>query len=73
MYVKFFVHKFLRDIQSVHFVFKISILEKQNLYSRLLLHENLPISRLLTGVFVHVNGIVFNRSNGLTIKCLIGC
>ena len=29
------------------------------------------INRLLTSVFVLVNGIVFNRSNALMIKCLI--
>ena len=33
--------------------------------------ENLLINRLLPSAFVLVNGIVFNRSNGLMIKCLI--
>ena len=33
--------------------------------SGLLFRQNLLISRLLTSVFVLVNGIVFNRSNGL--------
>ena len=29
------------------------------------------LNRLLTKVFVLVNGIIFKRSNGLMIKCLI--
>ena len=33
----------------------------------------LPCHRLLTSVFVLVNSIKFNRSNGLMIKCLITC
>ena len=33
--------------------------------------RNLPINRLLTSAFVLINVIVFNRSNGLTIKFLI--
>ena len=31
------------------------------------------INTLLTSVFVLVKGIVFSRSNGLTIQCLIAC
>ena len=38
---------------------------------RLLFHQKLFINRLLTSAFVLVNGIVFNRSNGLIIRCLI--
>ena len=73
MYVKFFVHKFLRDLQSFHFMFKITISKMRNLCFRLLFHWNLLIRRLLRSVFVLVNGMVFNRSNGLMIKCLIAC
>ena len=60
MYVKFSVHKFLRDLKSFHFVFKISILEMLNLRSRLLFQENLLINRLLTNVFALLNEIVLN-------------
>ena len=38
MYVKFVVHKFLRDLQSFHFMFKITISENANLCSGLLFH-----------------------------------
>ena len=31
------------------------------------------LTRLLTSAFILVNGIVFSRSNGLMIKCLIAC
>ena len=31
------------------------------------------INTLLTSVFLLVKGIVFSRSNGLTIQCLIAC
>ena len=60
VYVKFSVHKFLRDLKSFHFVFKISILEMLNLRSRLLFQENLLINRLLTNVFALLNEIVLN-------------
>ena len=73
VYVKYFVHKFLQDLQSFHFAFKITISKMRNLCSRLLFHKNLFINRLLTSVLVLVNGIVFNRSNGLIIKCLTEC
>ena len=56
-----------------HFVFIIIISKMLNLCSRLFFHENLLTKRLLKRVFVLVNGIVFNRSNGLRIKCLIAC
>ena len=42
VYVKFFVHKFWRELQSFHFEFKML-----NLYSRLLFHRNLFINKLL--------------------------
>ena len=45
----------------------------RNLCCRLLFYQNLPINRLLTSVFVLVNGIVFSSSNGLIIQCLIAC
>ena len=45
----------------------------RNLRSRLLFHWNLLINRLLTSASVLINGIVFNRSNGSMIKCLIAC
>ena len=35
---KIFVHKFLRNLQSFHFVFKITILIVRDLLSRLLFH-----------------------------------
>ena len=38
VYVNFFEHKFLRDLQSPHFMFKIIILKMPNLCSRLLFH-----------------------------------
>ena len=38
VYVKFYVHKFLRDLQSFHFVFKIAIAKVRNLCSRLPFH-----------------------------------
>ena len=64
MYVKYFVYKFLRDLQSFHFAFKITISKMRNLRSRLLFHKNLLINRLLTSVFVLINVIEFTRSNG---------
>ena len=36
--VKFFVYKFLRDLQSFHCVFKVTDLKMRNLCSRLLFH-----------------------------------
>ena len=65
--------RFLRDLQSFHFVFKITISKMRNICSRFLLYYNLLVNRLLTSVFVLVNGIVCNRSNGLMIKYLIAC
>ena len=38
MYVNCFVDKFLPDLQSFHFVFKITISEMPNVSSRLLFH-----------------------------------
>ena len=38
VYVKLFVHKFLLDLQSFHFVFKITISKMHKFYSRLLFH-----------------------------------
>ena len=38
VYIKFFVYKFLWDLQSFHFVFKITNLKMRNLCSRLLFH-----------------------------------
>ena len=73
VYVKFFVYKILQGLQSFHFVFKIIISKVRNSWSRLLFHKNLLINRLLTSVFVLVNGIVFERSNGLIIEYLIAC
>ena len=63
MYVKSFhdgnfVNKFLPDLQSFHFAFKITISKGRNLCSRLLFHQNLLIDWLLTKLFVLVNGIV---------------
>ena len=72
MHVKFSV-KFLRDLQSFYFVFKITISKMRNFCSRLLFHINLLINRLLTSVFVLVNGIAINRSKGLITKYLIAC
>ena len=66
-----FVHKFLRDLQSFHFAFKITFSKMRNLCTRFLFNKTLVINRLLTSVFVLVSRIVFNRSNGLVIKCLI--
>ena len=37
----------------------------------LLFYQNLLMNKLLTTVFVLVNGIVFSRSNGLITQCLI--
>ena len=71
LYVKFFVHKFFRDLKSFHFVFKITTLKVRKLCPRLLFHQNLLINRLLRHVFVLLNAIVFNRSNGLIIECFI--
>ena len=65
MYVKFFVHKFLRDLQSFHFVFKITILIVRDLILGCSF-----INRLLTSAFFLVNRIVFRKSNGLIIKVL---
>ena len=73
VYLKFFVHKFLRDLESSHFVFKITNSIVGNSLSRLLSHWRLFINRLLTSAFVLVNRIVLNKSNGLMIKCLITC
>ena len=56
---------------SFHFAFKITISKMHNLCPRLLFHQNLIINRLLTSVFVLVNGILVTRSNGLMIKCLM--
>ena len=64
MYVKFFAHKFLRDLQTFHFVFNTTI-------SKMSLKLGHYQNRLLTSVFVLVSGIVFNRSNGLMIKCSV--
>ena len=36
--VTFFVHKFLRDLQTFHFMFKITISKMRNLRSKLLFH-----------------------------------
>ena len=58
---------------AVFILFKIIISKVHNSWSRLLFHKNLLISRLLTSVFVLVNGIVFERSNGLIIEYLIAC
>ena len=38
MYVNVFAHKFLRDLQYFHFVFKIVISKMRNLGSRLFFH-----------------------------------
>ena len=73
VYLKFFVHKFLRDLESSHFAFKITNSIVGNSLSRLLSHWRLLINRLLTSAFVLVNRIVLNKSNGLMIKCLITC
>ena len=62
--VKFFVNKVLRDLQSFHLVFKITISKMCNLCCRLLFYWNFLINRLLISAFVLVNGIVFGRSNG---------
>ena len=43
----------------------------RNSWSGLLFHRNLLINRLLKSVFVIVDGLVFERSNGLIIECLI--
>ena len=61
MYVKFSVHKFLWDLQSFDFVFKITISKVRNLCSRVPFHQILLINRLLTSVFALVNGALFNR------------
>ena len=45
----------------------------RSLCSRWLFHLKLLVKRLLTSVFVLVNGIVFNRSKGLITECLISC
>ena len=50
VYVKFFVYKILRSLQSFHFVFKIIISKVRNSWSRLLFHKDLLINRLLTSV-----------------------
>ena len=55
--------RFLRDLQPFYFVFKITISNMRKLCSTILLkfaHEQ-----------VVNNGIVFSRSNGLIIQCLI--
>ena len=57
----------------MQFVFKTTIPKMRNLCCRLLFYQNLLINTLLTSVFVLVNGIVFSRSNGLIIQCLIAC
>ena len=73
MYVKFVrirkifrTQVFARFLQSFYFVFKVTVTKMRNvLCSRLLFQKNLLIHRLLTSVFVLVNGIVFKRSNDL--------
>ena len=67
---KIFSTQVFRELQPFHFLFKITISKMLNLCSRLRFHYNLLINRLLTSVFVLVNGIIFNRSNGLVIKSL---
>ena len=57
----------------MQFVVKTTIPKMRNLCCRLLFYQNLLINTLLTSVFVLVNGIVFSRSNGLIIQCLIAC
>ena len=66
MYVKYFcTSKIFRAQVSVGFqVFKITISK---------MCKNWLINRSITSVFVLVYGIVFNRSNGLIIKCLSAC
>ena len=79
MYIKFIrVSKIFRSqvfagFAVFSFAVKITISKMRNLCSSLLFHENLLISTLLTRVFILINGIVFNRLNGLVIKCLIAC
>ena len=51
VYGKLFVHKFLRDLEPLHLVFKITISKMCYLCSRLLFHWNFLIDRLLTSVF----------------------
>ena len=70
---KIFSTQVFRERQPFHFLFKITISKMLNLCSRLHFHYNLLINRLLTSVFVLVNGIIFNRSNGLLIKSLKIC
>ena len=43
----------------------------RDLLSGLLIHWRLLINRLLTSAFVPVNIIIFDKSNGLMIKCLM--
>ena len=71
MYVKFFhVRKTVRTKVFAGFaIFPFFHVSKMlNLCSRLLFHQYLLINRLLTSVFVLVNGIVFNR---IKIACLM--
>ena len=60
-------------ICSLLILFEITTSKMGNFWSRLLFHKNLLINRLLTSVFVLVNRILFERSNGSIIKCLIAC
>ena len=68
---------FHTDVFAGFAVFSFSVYSKLLLRkcvtSRLLFYQNLFINKLLTSVFVLVNGIVFSRSNGLIIQCLIAC
>ena len=71
VYLKFFVYKFLQDLESFLFVFKISKMD--NVYSRLQFHLKMLSINLLRSASILVNRIIFNRSNGLMIKYLIAC
>ena len=63
VYLKFFVYKFLQDLESFRFVFKISKMD--NVYSRLQFHLKMLSINLLRSASILVNRIIFNRSNGL--------
>ena len=69
MYVKIFYTSVSGICSFFHFEFKITISKMRNLCSRLLFHQN--FHRLLTSVFVLVNRILVNRTNGLMIKFLM--
>ena len=64
MYINYFCERKVFRTQvfagCAVFVFKITISEKCNPCSWLLFYQNLFINRLLTSVFVPINGIVFN-------------